>query len=147
MQSKSTTWWNPFTWRNSKDTIEESDTGDKDVGVEVLVTGGEFWGFTAGADLEARQAVKYTGNYEVGPCDDITEMYGVAMYDVVEGEEGTIVERPVVLRLNVEGDVEPGCGVGLEDSTTWVRDDDYKGYAIVHAVYEDEPAEVELRPR
>jgi len=127
-------------------TAETSDNQPEQDALGVLISGDDIYSFHASESLEAGEAVKHVEDYTVGPCDDIDEFYGLALFDVTEGEEVAVVEAPAEVWVTVADPVEPNDGVTLKDSTTWKLSEN-RQRAIVRAhASAGERAEIELRP-
>ena len=67
------------------------DQGEHTFEVEVLVSGETLPGYAAGEALSAGEPVAITGNYEVSAATDGGPAFGVAAYDVAEGEEVPVI--------------------------------------------------------
>jgi len=127
-------------------TAETSDKQPEKDTLPVLISGDDIYSFTAGESLKAAEAVKHVGDYTVGPCDDIDEFYGLALYDVGEGEDVAVVEAPAEARVAVSDYVEPGDGVELKNSTALERSENHQRAIVLAHADAGERAEVELRP-
>ena len=67
------------------------EQGEHTFEIEVLVSGETLPGYAAGEALSAGEPVAITGNYEVSSAEDGGPLFGVAAYDVAEGEEVPII--------------------------------------------------------
>ena len=126
-------------------TRSKSEVRDKQMN-DILVSGGEFYGFKAKTSIEAGEAVKIIESDTVVPCENIDQMYGVALFDAAAGEDVSVVERPVTLRLKITEDVEAGNGVSLKTSTVWEKDNSQRERAIVMNSDDSGVGMIELRP-
>ena len=67
------------------------DQGEHSFEVEVLVSGETLPGYAAGEALSAGEPVALTGDYEVSAATDGGPAFGVAAYDVADGEEVPVI--------------------------------------------------------
>jgi hypothetical protein len=82
--------------------------GEHSFDVEVLVSGEEIRGYTAGEDLEAGDTLAITGNFEVTVATDGGPSIGVAAYDVASGEEVPVLGDDCEVRIEVSEAVSAG---------------------------------------
>ena len=68
-----------------------STQGEHTFEVEVLISGDTLPGYAAGEALSAGEPVALTGDYEVSSAEDGGPLFGVAAYDVAEGEEVPVI--------------------------------------------------------
>ena len=68
-----------------------STQGEHTFEVEVLVSGETLPGYAAGEALSAGEPVAITGDYEVSSATDGGPAFGVAAYDVADGEEVPVI--------------------------------------------------------
>lgn len=75
----------------------------------VLISGENIDNYTAGEDLDARDPVHISGNYEVTePNADEGNFTGVVAYDVASGEEVAVIKRDCEVRITVSESVSAG---------------------------------------
>ena len=67
------------------------EQGEHTFEVEVLISGETLPGYAAGEALSAGEPVEITGDYEVSSAEDGGPLFGVAAYDVAEGEEVPVI--------------------------------------------------------
>lgn len=83
--------------------------GEHTFPVEVLISGEELRGYTAGEALTAGEPVGISGDYEVsGSAADGGDFLGVALYDVASGEEVAIGGDDCEVRVEVSEAVSAG---------------------------------------
>ena len=106
------------------------DQGEHSFNVEVLVSGEALPGYAAGEALSAGEPVALTGDYEVSAATDGGPAFGVAAYDVAEGEEVPVIaaDGQNEVRIEVSEAVEAGDELAPDDLGTFK-----------HAADEDEP--------
>lgn len=76
--------------------------GEHSFPVEVLISGEELRGYTAGEALSAGEPVYLSGDYEVSSSSaDGGEFLGVNLYDVASGEEVAIAGDDCEVRVEV----------------------------------------------
>jgi len=74
-----------------------TDQGEHTFDVEVLVSGEELRGYSAGEDLTTGEPVGISGDTEVsGSAADGGDFIGVNLYDVASGEEAAIAGDEIV---------------------------------------------------
>ncbi len=79
-----------------------STQGEHTFDVEVLISGEELRGYTAGEDLTAGEPVYLSGDREVSSSSaGKGEFLGVALYDVASGEEVAIAGDDCEVRVEV----------------------------------------------
>ena len=76
--------------------------GEHSFEVEVLVSGETLPGYAAGEALSAGEPVAITGDYEVSSAEDGGPLFGVAAYDVAEGEEVPVIAGDGQNEIRVE---------------------------------------------
>jgi hypothetical protein len=82
------------------------DQGEHTFDVEVLISGEEIRGYTAGEALTAGEPVYLSGDYEVSSSGaDGGEFIGVNLYDVASGEEVAIAGDDCEVRVEVSEQV------------------------------------------
>ena len=86
------------------------DQGEHSFNVEVLVSGETLPGYAADEALSAGEPVALTGDYEVSAATDGGPAFGVAAYDVAEGEEVPVIagDGQNEVRIEVSEAVEGG---------------------------------------
>jgi hypothetical protein len=82
--------------------------GEHSFDVEVLVSGEEIRGYTAGESLLAGETVAITGDFEVTTAIDGGPAIGVAAYDVAAGEEVPVLGDDCEVRVEVSEAVSAG---------------------------------------
>jgi hypothetical protein len=82
--------------------------GEHEFDVEVLVSGEEIRGYTAGEALQAGDTVAITGDLEVTVATDGGPSIGVAAYDVAQGEEVPVLGDDCEVRVEVSEAVNAG---------------------------------------
>jgi len=83
--------------------------GEHEFDVEVLVSGEEIRGFTAGEALTAGEPVGISGDYEVSAsAAGEGDFIGVVLYDVASGEEVPIAGDDCEVRVEVSEQVTAG---------------------------------------
>lgn len=83
--------------------------GEHTFDVEVLISGEEIRGYTAGEDLTAGEPVGISGDYEVSSSSaGEGDFLGVAAYDVASGEEVPILGDDCEVRIEVSEAVTAG---------------------------------------
>ena len=86
------------------------EQGEHTFEVEVLISGDTLPGYAAGEALSAGEPVEITGDYEVSSAEDGGPLFGVAAYDVAEGEEVPVIagDGQNEIRVEVSEVVEAG---------------------------------------
>ena len=64
---------------------------EHDFGEDVLKAGEKLRAFTAAEDIDQREPVKITGDFEVSVAGDGEQILGVAAYDVADGQEVDVI--------------------------------------------------------
>jgi hypothetical protein len=83
--------------------------GEHTFDIEVLISGEEQRGYTAGEDLNAGEPVGLSGDYEVeASAAGEGDFIGVALYDVAEGEPVAIAGDDCEVRIEVSEVVSAG---------------------------------------
>lgn len=83
--------------------------GEHTFDVEVLISGEEIRGYTAGEDLTAGEPVGVSGDYEVSSsAAGEGDFLGVVAYDVASGEEAAILGDDCEVRVEVSEAVTAG---------------------------------------
>lgn len=83
--------------------------GEHTFDIEVLISGEEIRGYTAGEALSAGEPVGVSGDYEVeGSAAGEGDFLGVAAYDVASGEEVPILGDDCEVRIEVSEAVTAG---------------------------------------
>lgn len=83
--------------------------GEHSFDVEVLISGEELRGYSAGEDLTAGEPVGISGDYEVSAsAAGEGDFLGVVTYDVASGEPVTIAGDDCEVRVEVSEAVSPG---------------------------------------
>lgn len=83
--------------------------GEHTFDVEVLISGEEIRGYTAGEDLTAGEPVGISGDHEVSSSSaGEGDFLGVALYDVASGEEVAIGGDDCEVRVEVSEAVSAG---------------------------------------
>ena len=86
------------------------EQGEHTFEVEVLISGDTLPGYAAGEALSAGEPVEITGDYEVSSAEDGGPLFGVAAYDVAEGEEVPVIagDGQNEIRVEVSEVIEAG---------------------------------------
>ena len=97
------------------------DQGEHSFEVEVLVSGETLPGYAAGEALSAGEPVAITGDYEVSAATDGGPAFGVAAYDVADGEEVPVIaaDGQNEVRIEVSEAVEAGDELAPDDLGTF----------------------------
>lgn len=83
--------------------------GEHTFDIEVLISGEEIRGYTAGEDLSAGEPVGVSGDYTVSSsAAGEGDFLGVAAYDVASGEEIPILGDDCEVRIEVSETVSAG---------------------------------------
>jgi hypothetical protein len=83
--------------------------GEHTFDIEVLVSGEELRGYSAGADLTTGEPVGVSGDYQVSPsAAGEGDFIGVNLYDVASGEEAAIAGDDCEVRVEVSETVDAG---------------------------------------
>lgn len=83
--------------------------GEHTFDVEILISGEEIRGYSAGEDLTAGEPVGISGDNEVsGSAAGEGDFLGVALYDVASGEEVAIAGDDCEVRIPVSETVSAG---------------------------------------
>ena len=87
-----------------------STQGEHTFEVEVLISGDTLPGSAAGEALSAGEPVALTGDYEVSSAEEGGPLFGVAAYDVAEGEEVPVIagDGQNEVRIEVSEAIEAG---------------------------------------
>ena len=100
------------------------EQGEHTFDVDVLISGEELRGYTAGEDLEQGEPVAITGDYEVSGAEDGGPAIGVAVYGVVEGEEVTIAGDDCEVRIETSEAIDAGDALTPDGLGTVKQGDD-----------------------
>ena len=98
-----------------------STQGEHTFEVEVLVSGETLPGYAADEALSAGEPVAITGDYEVSAATDGGPAFGVAAYDVADGEEVPVIagDGQNEVRIEVSEAVEAGDELAPDDLGTF----------------------------
>ena len=98
-----------------------STQGEHTFEVEVLVSGETLPGYAADEALSAGEPVAITGDYEVSAATDGGPAFGVAAYDVADGEEVPVIagDGQNEVRIEVSEAVDAGDELAPDDLGTF----------------------------
>lgn len=90
----------------------ETEAGEHTFSDDILISGEELRGYTAGEELTRGEPVEITGDYEVGPA--VEAFAGLALYSVAAGEEVAIAGDDCEVRLEAAEPVEAGDALAVD---------------------------------
>jgi len=109
----------------------EKEFGEHTFADDILLSGDEIRGYTAGEELTRAEPVEITGDYEVGPATDA--FAGVALYNVASGEEVALAGDDCEVRLEVSEAVEAGDALAVDgDGAFEIALDDADAVAVAN---------------
>ena len=88
--------------------MSTSNQGEHTFADDILISGEELRGYSAGEDLTRGEPVAITGDYEVTSATDGGPFVGVVMYDVTSGEEVVIAGDDCEVRLEASEAISAG---------------------------------------
>jgi len=111
------------------------EQGEHTFEIEVLVSGETLPGYAAGEALSAGEPVEITGNYEVSSAEDGGPLFGVAAYDVAEGEEVPVIagDGQNEVRIEVSEAIDAGDELTADGLGTFKQAEEGEGkFAIAN---------------
>ena len=89
-----------------------TDYGEHTIADDILISGEEIRGYSAGEELTRGEPVEITDNYEVSAA--VESFAGVALYSVAEGEDLALAGDDCEVRLEVSEAVEAGDALAVD---------------------------------
>lgn len=96
-------------------------SNEHDFAEDVLIAGDALRSFTADGSISQRKAVDINGDYQatqVGTAGD--PVYGVALYDVADGEEVDVAVDGAEVRVEAGGSVTAGSAAAVDTDGNFV---------------------------
>ncbi len=88
--------------------MSTKDQGEHTFADDILISGEEIRGYSAGEDLTRGEPVAVTGDYEVTSATDGGPFIGIVAYSVTQGEEVPILGDDCEVRLEASEAISAG---------------------------------------
>jgi len=110
--------------------MSTTDQGEHTFADDILISGDELRGYTAGEALDRGEPVAVTGDREVTSATEGGPFVGVVMYDVANGEEVVIAGDDCEVRVEASAALDAGDAItpdGVGGFRQATADDDEVG--------------------
>lgn len=109
------------------------DQGEHTFNSDLLISGEEIRGYTAGEDLSRGEPVAVTGDYEVTSASAGGAFIGIVLYDVSEGEEVALAGDDCEVRVELSAALTAGDAITPDGTGAFNHAADGEDVGILNA--------------